>query len=55
MYRRLHRVVARALDERAGIRPDAHDVGLHAAVARAVASGDESGASRAMQQIVDRA
>ena len=55
MYGRLHRVVARALDERAGIRPDAHDVGLHLVVARAVAGGDVSGAARAMQRIVDRA
>ncbi|KTR08798.1 FadR/GntR family transcriptional regulator [Curtobacterium luteum] len=54
LFRRLHGVVERALDERAGIRPDAHDVGLHGALARAVADGDTTAARAAMQEIVDR-
>lgn len=54
LFRRLHGVVERALDERAGIRPDAHDVGLHCALARAVADGDTTAARAAMQEIVDR-
>ncbi|MDP4332269.1 FCD domain-containing protein [Curtobacterium sp. A7_M15] len=54
MYARLHRVVARALDDRAGIRPGVHDVGLHVRLARAVASGDADGAARAMTAIIDR-
>jgi DNA-binding FadR family transcriptional regulator len=54
MYARLHRVVARALDDRAGIRPGVHDVGLHVRLARAVASGDADGAARAMTEIIDR-
>ena len=54
MYRRLHRVVVRALDERVGIGPEAHDVGLHLVVARAVLAGDADGAAQAMREIVDR-
>jgi DNA-binding FadR family transcriptional regulator len=54
MYRRLHRVVARALDERAGIGPDAHDVGLHVALARAIADGDPARAADAMREIIAR-
>jgi DNA-binding FadR family transcriptional regulator len=54
MYRRLHRVVVRALDERLGIGPDDHDVGLHVVVARAVVAGDADGAEQAMREIVDR-
>lgn len=55
MYGRLHRVVGRALDERAGIGPDAHDVRLHADLARAVVDGDPAGAAAAMCEIIDRA
>ncbi|MGL3200095.1 MULTISPECIES: FCD domain-containing protein [Curtobacterium] len=54
LFRRLHGVVERALDERAGIGPDAHDVRLHVALARAVADGDPTAARSAMQEIVDR-
>jgi DNA-binding FadR family transcriptional regulator len=54
MYGRLHRVVARALDDRAGIRPGLHDVGLHVRLARAVADGDADGAAGAMTEIIDR-
>ncbi|WP_144715437.1 FadR/GntR family transcriptional regulator [Curtobacterium pusillum] len=54
MYRRLHRVVARALDERAGIGPDAHDVGLHVALVRAVANGQPDAAADAMREIITR-
>ncbi|WP_439693439.1 FCD domain-containing protein [Curtobacterium sp. SP.BCo] len=55
VFRRLGGVVDRALDERAGIRPDLHDVGLHVAVARAIAAGDATTAAAAMQEIVERA
>lgn len=54
MYARLHRVVARALDDRAGVRPGVHDVGLHVRLARAVAGGDADGAARTMTEIIDR-
>ncbi|WP_439689871.1 FadR/GntR family transcriptional regulator [Curtobacterium sp. SP.BCp] len=54
LFRRLHGVVERALDERVGIGPDAHDVRLHGALARAVADGDPAAARAAMQEIVDR-
>ncbi|MGG7308555.1 FadR/GntR family transcriptional regulator [Curtobacterium sp. AB451] len=54
LYGRLHRVVARALDERAGIRPAVHDVGLHARLARAVVDGDPDGAGVVMTEIIDR-
>lgn len=53
VFRRLGGVVARALDERAGIGPDLHDVALHVAVARAIASGDAAAAAAAMREIVD--
>lgn len=54
LYARLHLVVGRALDERRGIGPDDHDVGLHRALVQAVAAGDPDAARRAMQEIVDR-
>ncbi|GGK99296.1 DNA-binding FadR family transcriptional regulator [Curtobacterium luteum] len=54
LFRRLHGVVERALDERAGIGPDEHDVRLHGALARAVADGDPAAARATMQEIVDR-
>lgn len=53
VFRRLGGVVARALDERAGIGPDLHDVALHVAIARAIASGDAAAAAAAMREIVD--
>ncbi len=55
LFRHLGGVVDRALDERAGIGPDLHDIGLHVAVARAIAAGDASAASAAMREIIDRA
>ncbi|WIB77786.1 FCD domain-containing protein [Curtobacterium sp. MCPF17_002] len=51
---RLGRVTTRALDERASIRPDVHDVGLHVRLAHAVADGDAEGAASAMLEIIDR-
>lgn len=54
LYRRLHRVVGEALRERGSIRPDRHDVGLHLALARAVAAGDADGAADTMREIVHR-
>jgi len=54
LFRHLGGVVDRALDERAGIGPDLHDVGLHVEVARAIADGDASAASAAMREIIDR-
>ena len=54
LFVRLGRVLGRALDERAGIGPDAHDVRLHVDLVRAVVAGDARGAAAAMQEIVDR-
>lgn len=54
LFRHLGGVVDRALDERAGIGPDLHDIGLHVTVARAIAAGDASAASAAMREIIDR-
>lgn len=54
LFRHLGGVVDRALDERAGIGPDLHDIGLHVTVARAIATGDASAASAAMREIIDR-
>lgn len=54
LYRRLHRVVGEALRERGSIRPDRHDVGLHLALARAVAAGDADAAADSMRKIVHR-
>lgn len=54
MFARLQRVVGRALDDRAGVDPDAHDVDLHVVLVRAVAAGDPDAASAAMREIVDR-
>lgn len=54
VFRRLGGVVGRALDERAGIVPDLHDVGLHVAVARSIAAGDAATAAAAMEEIVER-
>jgi len=51
---RLGRVTARALDERASIRPDLHDVGLHVRLAHAVADGDAAVAAATMTEIIDR-
>jgi DNA-binding FadR family transcriptional regulator len=53
-FTRLGRVTARALDERASIRPDVHDVGLHVRLARAVADGDADVAAATMTEIIDR-
>ncbi|MGN8048251.1 FadR/GntR family transcriptional regulator [Curtobacterium sp. 22159] len=55
VYGRLHRVVSRALDERAAIGPDPAAVDLHVAVARAVADGDPTAAADAMRAIIDLA
>lgn len=54
LYRRLHRVVAEALLERGSIRPDRHDVGLHRALAEAVAAGRPDDAAAVAREIVDR-
>ncbi|GAA3341190.1 FCD domain-containing protein [Curtobacterium pusillum] len=54
MYGRLHRVVGRALDDRAGVGPDVHDVALHVALARAITGGDAIAAAEAMGTIIDR-
>jgi len=54
MFVRLGRVVARALDERADIRPEVHDVALHVRLARAVADGDPDTAASTMTEIIDR-
>jgi len=54
MYGRLHRVVARVLDDRAGIQPDATDVALHGTVVRSIAAGDADAAAEAMRSILDR-
>lgn len=54
LFRHLGGVVDRPLDERAGIGPDLHDIGLHVTVARAIAAGDASAASAAMREIIDR-
>ncbi len=54
LYARLHRVVGEALDVRAGIQPDVHDVGLHRALVDAIAAGDPDRAAAAMREIVDR-
>lgn len=53
-FTRLGRVTARALDERASIHPDVHDVGLHVRLARAVADGDATVAAATMTEIIDR-
>lgn len=59
MFARLRAVIEeglrdRALGERAHLLPDAHDVELHAALARAVIGGDPEGAAAAMREIIDR-
>ncbi|WP_413600148.1 FCD domain-containing protein [Curtobacterium sp. Curtsp57] len=54
MFARLQRVVERALEERADVEPDAHDVALHRTLADAVAAGDADRAAAAMREIVDR-
>ena len=54
LYARLHAVVEAALRERVGIDPDRHDVGLHVALAEAVAAGRSDDASDRMREIVDR-
>ncbi|MFZ7086688.1 FadR/GntR family transcriptional regulator [Curtobacterium sp. RRHDQ10] len=54
MFARLQRVVEQALEERAGIGPDEHDVDLHGVLARAIAAGDADGAAAAMREVVDR-
>ncbi|WP_420369528.1 FadR/GntR family transcriptional regulator [Curtobacterium sp. L1-20] len=55
VFVRLGRVVARALDERADVPPDVHDVGLHVRLADAVVRGDADAAAATMTEIVDRA
>lgn len=54
MYARLQRVVDQALEDRAGVGPDQHDVALHRRLAAAVAAGDPEGSTRAMLEIVER-
>jgi DNA-binding FadR family transcriptional regulator len=54
VFARLAAVVERALDERAGVGPDAHDVGLHGVLAQAIASGEPMAAATAMAEIVER-
>ncbi|WFR67758.1 FCD domain-containing protein [Curtobacterium flaccumfaciens] len=54
MYVRLQRVVDQALEDRAGVGPDLHDVELHRRLAAAVAAGDPEASTRAMREIVER-
>ncbi|WP_323749848.1 FCD domain-containing protein [Curtobacterium sp. VKM Ac-1376] len=54
VFVRLGRVVTRALDERADIRPDVHDVALHGRLARAIADADAVTAEATMTEIIDR-
>ncbi|MBT2502452.1 FadR/GntR family transcriptional regulator [Curtobacterium sp. ISL-83] len=54
LFVHLGRVVTRALDERADVRPDVQDVELHVTLARAVAGGDVHGAAATMTEIIDR-
>lgn len=59
MFIRLGAVIAeglrdRALRERAGLPPEAHDLALHLEVARAVAAGDPTAAESAMREIIER-
>lgn len=54
MFGRLHAVVDEAVGERRSLPPDPHDVHLHVAVARAIATHDPEAAARAMREIVDR-
>ena len=51
---RLGGLTERALDDRASIRPDLHDVGLHVRLAHAVADGEAVAAASAMTEIIDR-
>lgn len=51
---RLGGLTERALDDRASIRPDLHDVGLHVRLAHAVADGEPVTAASAMTEIIDR-
>ncbi|MGP9747309.1 FadR/GntR family transcriptional regulator [Brachybacterium sp. AOP29-B2-41] len=44
----------RALRERAGLPPEAHDLALHLEVARAVAAGEPAAAEAAMREIIER-
>ncbi|PRY13572.1 FadR/GntR family transcriptional regulator [Kineococcus rhizosphaerae] len=54
MFVNLGAVVALAVAERAGVEPVAHDVHLHAVLARAVADGDAVQAADVMREIVTR-
>lgn len=54
MFLNLGAVVAQALAERAVVDPVAHDVGLHAVLARAIAGADPAAAGAAMREIVVR-
>jgi DNA-binding FadR family transcriptional regulator len=54
MFRRLGAVIDEALADRSAVDPDPHDVGLHAAVADAIAAADPAAAADAMREIVDR-
>ncbi|WP_432565642.1 FadR/GntR family transcriptional regulator [Kineococcus sp. SYSU DK003] len=54
MFVKLGAVVGEAVHERADVDPVAHDVGLHAVLARAVAGGDATAAGAAMREIVAR-
>lgn len=54
MFATLGAVVARAVAERAVVDPAAHDVGLHAELARALADGNSEAADAAMREIVAR-
>lgn len=44
----------RALRERVGLPPEAHDLALHLEVARAVAAGEPAAAEAAMREIIER-
>lgn len=54
LFGRLGQVIARALDERSGISPAAHDVDLHVRLAHSVARGDAEEAARTMTALIDR-
>lgn len=54
LFVRLQGVVERALREREHVPPVAHDMALHADLARAVLAGDGPGAEALMREIVDR-